>query len=80
MKKLFADFAGAGGSILITTHTLPVAEDISDRFGMLRDGSLIASGTLEELRQETDSNKNSLSDIYTDIMKYNQTEDAYISL
>ena len=51
-KKLFVDFAKNGGSILLVTHTLPVAEEISSRIGILRDGTLIETGTMDELRNK----------------------------
>jgi ABC-2 type transport system ATP-binding protein len=51
-KKMFADYARAGGSILLVTHTLPVAEEISNRIGFLKDGALQAVGTLSELREK----------------------------
>jgi ABC-2 type transport system ATP-binding protein len=52
-KKMFVDFAKNGGSILLVTHTLPVAEEISDRIGFLKGGELKAVGTLSELREKS---------------------------
>ncbi len=51
-KKLFVEYAKAGGSILLVTHTLPVAQEISDRIGFLKEGKLLIAGTLPELRQK----------------------------
>ncbi len=51
-KKMFVDYAKNGGAVLLVTHTLPVAEEISHRIGFLRNGSLVASGTLAELREK----------------------------
>jgi ABC-2 type transport system ATP-binding protein len=64
-KKMFAEFAKNGGSVLLVTHTLPVAEEISDRIGFLKNGELIADGTLDELRTKAGlSHDSSLDDIY----------------
>ncbi len=64
-KKIFVDYARAGGSVLLVTHTLPVAEEISDRIGFLKDGELKAVGTLSELREQSGlGNESSLEDIY----------------
>lgn len=64
-KKIFVDYARAGGSVLLVTHTLPVAEEISDRIGFLKDGTLKAVGTLSELREQSGlGNEASLEDIY----------------
>jgi ABC-type multidrug transport system ATPase subunit len=49
-KKMFKDFAQAGGAVLLVTHTLTVAEEISTNIGFLKDGKLVALGTLPELR------------------------------
>ncbi len=50
-KKLFSDFAAKGGAILLVTHTLSVAEEISTTIGVLKKGKLISVGTLGELRE-----------------------------
>ena len=50
LEDLLREFAGAGGAVLITTHTLTVAEHTAGRFGMLSRGSLTAVGTLAELK------------------------------
>ena len=51
-KKLFVEYASNGGSVLLVTHTLPVAEEISNRIGVLKNGRIIAVGTLSELREK----------------------------
>lgn len=51
-KKLFVTFAQAGGSILLVTHTLSVAEEISHRIGLLKNGHLIEVGTMSELQNK----------------------------
>lgn len=48
-QERFSRFARAGGAVLLVTHTLPVAEAIADRIGILKDGRLAAAGTLSEL-------------------------------
>ncbi len=64
-KKMFVDFAKNGGSVLLVTHTLPVASEISDRIGFLKNGELIATGTLAELREQAELDTNvTLDEIY----------------
>ena len=64
-KKLFVEYAKNGGSVLLVTHTLPVAEEISDRIGFLKNGTLTAVGTLAELRQKAGlGDHESLEEIY----------------
>lgn len=64
-KKMFMDFAKHGGSVLLVTHTLPVAAEVSDRIGFLKNGELLATGTLAELRTKAElSHDASLDEIY----------------
>lgn len=51
-KNLFVQHAASGGSVLLVTHTLPVAEEISHRIGILKNGHLVAVGTMDELRTQ----------------------------
>lgn len=40
-----------GVAVFMSTHTLSVAEQVSDRIGILNRGRLIALGTMEEIRR-----------------------------
>jgi ABC-2 type transport system ATP-binding protein len=40
----------AGGTVIMTTHILEVAERMAERIGVLTNGRLVAEGTLAELR------------------------------
>ncbi len=40
----------AGATVIITTHILDVAERMADRIGIIAGGTLLAEGTLNELR------------------------------
>lgn len=48
-KQLLRDAAQAGATVLISTHTLSVAEEICSRFGVLDRGRLVQQGALREL-------------------------------
>jgi ABC-2 type transport system ATP-binding protein len=50
VKSVLRDRVHAGGTIIMTTHILEVAERMADRIGVLAHGKLIAEGTLDELR------------------------------
>lgn len=64
-KKMFVDYAESGGAILLVTHTLQVAQEISTRIGFLKDGKLVALGTLDELRKQAGLREDAtLEDIY----------------
>ncbi|MFX1482427.1 MAG: ABC transporter ATP-binding protein [Promethearchaeota archaeon] len=50
MKDIVRIHAENGGSVLLSTHVMEVAEGLCDRVGIIDDGVLVAEGTLEELR------------------------------
>lgn len=49
-KNEFREFADHGGTVLVVTHTLPVAQEIADTIGVLKNGKLVASASFEKLR------------------------------
>jgi len=52
LKDLFREFVGRGHTIMMSTHTLEVAEALCDRIGIIQDGKIRALGTMAELRQQ----------------------------
>ncbi len=50
VKNVLRGRTQAGGTIIMTTHILEVAERMADRIGIIAHGRLIAEGTLDELR------------------------------
>jgi len=51
VKKLFRSLVKKGTTIFMSTHTLRLAEDVCDRIGIINNGKLIATGTINELKQ-----------------------------
>jgi ABC-2 type transport system ATP-binding protein len=52
VKTVLRERTQAGGTIVMTTHILEVAERMADRIGIIARGRLIAEGTLDELRTQ----------------------------
>jgi ABC-2 type transport system ATP-binding protein len=52
VKTVLRERTRAGGTIVMTTHILEVAERMADRIGIIANGRLIAEGTLDELRHQ----------------------------
>src|ERR1700742_5070993 len=50
VKTVLRERVAAGGTVIMTTHILEVAERMADRIGVIAGGRLIAQGTLDELR------------------------------
>jgi ABC-2 type transport system ATP-binding protein len=53
-----------GGTVILTTHILEVAERMADRIGIIQGGRLLAEGTLEELRAQGGRGDTSLEDLF----------------
>ena len=53
VKDTLRRLAGEGAAVFISTHTLPVAEELCGRLGIINHGKLIAQGTLQELRERS---------------------------
>jgi ABC-2 type transport system ATP-binding protein len=52
VKNVLRERVRSGGTIIMTTHILEVAERMADRIGVIAHGKLIAEGTLDELRRQ----------------------------
>ena len=57
-------FVNRGGTILMSTHTLEVAQEMCDRISIIVQGKIIACGTVDELRQMADSPGEQLTPIF----------------
>ena len=64
VKNVLGERVAAGGTVIMTTHILEVAERMADRIGILAQGRLIAEGTLDELHRRTGKVAASLEDTF----------------
>jgi ABC-2 type transport system ATP-binding protein len=68
VKNVLKERVRAGGTVIMTTHILEVAERMADRIGVIAHGKLIAEGTLDELRKksglQTGNSATSLEDTF----------------
>ena len=53
VKDLLAARTAAGATVILTTHILEVAERLSSRIGIIRNGRLLAEGSMADLRHQT---------------------------
>ncbi len=54
VKDLIKDLAGeAGKTVFISSHILPVVEELCDRIGIINKGRMVASGTIEDIISQT---------------------------
>ena len=50
LKKMMRQVCNEGGAIFFSTHVLEVAEKLCDKVAIIKNGKLIRSGTMEEVK------------------------------
>jgi ABC-2 type transport system ATP-binding protein len=64
LKDLFRQFVARGGTVLMSTHTLEVAETMCDQIAIVHGGKIAAHGTMAEVREQTSSEDLGLEDLF----------------
>jgi len=64
VRNIFKREAARGKALLISTHTLSLAEAVCHRIGIIAKGKLVAMGTLDELRELSQKKHQCLEDLY----------------
>jgi len=64
LKDLLREFVSRGGTVLMSTHTLEIAEAMCDRIAIVHGGKIAAAGTLAELRTQTASGDVPLEELF----------------
>ena len=53
LKELMHEICAGGGAIFFSTHVLEVAEKLCDKVAIIKDGKLIRSGTMDEVKGDS---------------------------
>ncbi|MFI5228676.1 MAG: ABC transporter ATP-binding protein [Gemmatimonadales bacterium] len=64
LKDLFREYTRRGQTIMMSTHTLEVAETMCDRIGIIQGGVIRACGTMAELRASAQAGTMGLEEIF----------------
>ena len=64
IKAVFRRMADRGVAILMSTHTLEVAQEMCDRISIIAKGRIIAHGTVHELSQLAGSEEMQLTPVF----------------
>ena len=64
LKDLFRQFVDRGGTVLMSTHTLEVAETMCDRIAIVHGGKIVAHGTMAEVQEQTSSEDLGLEELF----------------
>ena len=64
LKDLFREYTRRGHTVMMSTHTLEVAETMCDRIGIIQGGKIRALGTMDDLRADSAAGTQGLEDIF----------------
>jgi len=64
VKDILRQICDRGATVFMTTHVLEIAEQMCDRVGILKDGELVAIGSLKDLRETVNLLDASLEQIF----------------
>lgn len=67
-KDLLRKKSAEGMTIIFSTHTLSMAEELGQRIAMINKGELLALGSMQELRDQFHSKEN-LENMFMDLIK-----------
>ena len=62
LKEMMREHCDRGGAIFFSTHVLEVAEKLCDKVAIIKEGRLITSGTMEEVKGDA-----SLEDVFLEL-------------
>ncbi|HTG99829.1 MAG TPA: ABC transporter ATP-binding protein [Vicinamibacterales bacterium] len=64
IKDVFRTMSGRGVAILMSTHTLEVAQEMCDRISIILQGRIIAKGTVPEVRAMSGNPDDQLTNVF----------------
>ena len=71
VKDIFKELAAKQTTVFISTHTLSIAEDLCHRIGLIHEGTLLAQGTLDELKHIAKLGEARLEEVFLSIIEEN---------
>ncbi|MBQ8528876.1 MAG: ABC transporter ATP-binding protein [Clostridia bacterium] len=63
LKEMMREHCERGGSIFFSTHVLDVAEKLCDKVAIIKDGRLVVSGSMDEVRGDE-----SLEEVFLELL------------
>lgn len=74
LKETFRRYAREGMTIFLSTHSLNVAEEVSDRMAIIHEGKILSVGTMEDLRSLSGLNETNLENIFLELTLNEQSQ------
>lgn len=67
VKDILCEHVSNGGTVILTTHLLDIAERMAERLGIIARGCILAEGTLDGLREKAGKG-GSLEDVFLSLV------------
>ncbi|MCC6929782.1 MAG: ABC transporter ATP-binding protein [Gemmatimonadaceae bacterium] len=64
LKELFREYTRRGHTIMMSTHTLEVAQTMCDRIAIIQKGKIRACGSMDDLRRNAERGDEGLEEIF----------------
>jgi len=77
IRDLITDLADSGTTVFLSTHILPVVEEVADTVGILYDGQLVAEDAPETLTQRAETgDTQTLEDVFLELTSTDPAADT----
>jgi len=73
MRDTIAELADREMTVFLSTHILPVVDELADQVGVLHDGSLVSEGSPERLKTRAEGEGGSLEDAFLAVTREGPT-------
>jgi ABC-2 type transport system ATP-binding protein len=80
MKDIVGIHTENGGSVLLSTHVMEVAQGLCDRVGIIDEGILVAEGTLDELRSKAHKDGATLESLFLKLTEQEEEVEEGVSV
>jgi ABC-2 type transport system ATP-binding protein len=75
IREMIQDLADTGSTVFLSTHILPVVEEVADTVGILSDGHLVAEDTPDALTQRAEQGETqTLEDVFLELTTETETK------
>jgi len=77
IREMILDLANSGTTVFLSTHILPVVDEVADTVGILYDGQLVAEGAPETLTQRAETgDTQTLEDVFLELTSTDPAADV----
>jgi ABC-2 type transport system ATP-binding protein len=76
LKDLFGEYVHRGHTIMMSTHTMEVAESVCDRIAIIHGGRIRAAGTMQELHDTVQAGARGLEELFLRLTGDNAAREA----